>query len=111
LDKNLIFFNSISFEKDLYFFFKINLIEFIFCFLLILNFLFFRLLRQFEEKKYKEYLEKNPRYFEFILPNGFYMYFLIQYYYEADESLDEPIIRMLKKANRSKVRTDFTYIE
>jgi hypothetical protein len=39
------------------------------------------------------------------------MYFLIQYYYEADESLDEPIIRMLKKANRSKVRTDFTYIE
>jgi hypothetical protein len=111
LDKNLIFFNSIYFDYDLYFFFKINLIEFVFFFTYFKFSFFFRLLRQFEEKKYKEYLEKNPRYFEFILPNGFYMYFLIQYYYEADESLDEPIIRMLKKANRSKVRTDFTYIE
>jgi hypothetical protein len=68
-------------------------------------------LRQQQPKRYNELIAKNARYFEFILQNGFYMYFLIQYYYEADDTLDEPIIRMLKKANRKKVKTDFTYIE
>ena len=38
-----------------------------------------------------------PHYFEFILQNGFYLFFLISYYIESDDNLDDPVVSLNKQ--------------
>ena len=67
---------------------------------------YFQLYNIFLNRDNDDINSKPKKYYECILQNGFYIFFLISYYLESDNTLDDPVVKLFKIHKKNKMLGD-----